>query len=357
MIAFIGQNDYHAPRLTVRETFDFAFQCKSGGTHIPKQFIKTDEQRKAVKEMDDADAYPMIVEKILGLDGVSNTFVGNNEIRGVSGGQRRRVTTGEMIQALFPIMCADELSTGLDSSSTYSICSSIMHFTQVLSRVRVLSLLQPSPETVSLFDEIILISEGKLLYSGPIGEIEDYFADLGYHAPDTMDIADFCQTISTPDGAALYKPPEESLQKTPYTADELAAAFQMSDRYKDILKTQKGPWANQWKLDQMDKDITTPMTSMLHQKYRNGGIRNLWLNLVRNLVIWSRDKRFLIANAIKNVIMGVSVGGVFFQTDNYISIYGVLFQLNLFIMLGTTFALSVSFLVQIIVMISPPSTV
>lgn len=65
------------------------------------------------------------------------------------------------------------------------------------------------------------------------------------------------------------------------------------------------------------------------------GIRNLWLNLVRNLVIWSRDKRFLIANAIKNLIMGVSVGGVFYQTTNSVSIFGVLFQLNLFIMLGT----------------------
>jgi ABC-type multidrug transport system ATPase subunit len=239
-----------------------------------------------------------------------------------------------MVQSPFPILCADELSTGLDSSSTFSICNAIMHFTQVQSRVRILSLLQPSPETVALFDEIILIAEGKILYSGPVGEIEDYFARLGYVAPDTMDVADFCQVISSPDGAKLYKQPEGSPQETPYKVDELAAAFQRSDQYQKVLNIQKGPWANTWTSDTMDSVNSTPMTTMLHQRFRNSGIRNLWLNLVRNLVIWSRDKRFLIANAIKNLIMGVSVGGVFYQTTNSVSIFGVLFQLNLFIMLG-----------------------
>ena len=156
----------------MRETFNFAFQCKSGGTHVPKEFLKTDEQRQRVQQLDDEDAFPRCIEQMLGLDGVANTFVGNNEIRGVSGGQRRRVTTGEMFQGSFPIFCADELSTGLDSSSTFSICNTLMHFTQVQSRVRVLSLLQPSPETVSLFDEIVLLSEGKVLFSGPVGEVE-----------------------------------------------------------------------------------------------------------------------------------------------------------------------------------------
>jgi hypothetical protein len=75
-------------------------------------------------------------------------------------------------------------------------------------------------------------------------------------------------------------------------------------------------------------------TVALKKNYQNSGLRQTWLNLHRNLVIWSRDRRFLIANAVKNVIMGVSVGGVFFNTDSVISIYGVLFQLNLFIMLG-----------------------
>lgn len=85
MIAFVGQTDYHAPRLTVDETFDFAFQCKSGGTHVPKQFIKTEEERQLVKRLDKERAYPRVIEKVLGLDGVKDTFVGNNEIRGVSG--------------------------------------------------------------------------------------------------------------------------------------------------------------------------------------------------------------------------------------------------------------------------------
>ena len=89
--------------------------------------------------------------------------------------------------------------------------------------------------------------------------------------------------------------------------------------------------------DRIEKVAKTPTTAALHYKYRNSVWRSTWLNLVRNLIIWSRDKRFLIANAIKNVIMGISVGGVFYQTDNIVSIYGVLFQLNLFIMLGALY--------------------
>jgi hypothetical protein len=60
----------------------------------------------------------------------------------------------------------------------------------------------------------------------------------------------------------------------------------------------------------------------------------VWLNLKRQLTLWRRDKRVLIANAVKNIIMGISVGGVFFQTEDAVSILGALFQAMLFVMLG-----------------------
>ena len=69
-------------------------------------------------------------------------------------------------------------------------------------------------------------------------------------------------------------------------------------------------------------------------KYANSILKSTWLILKRCLIIWRRDRRVLIANAVKNSIMGISVGGVFFQTEDVISILGVLFQGMLFIMLG-----------------------
>jgi hypothetical protein len=164
--------------------------------------------------------------------------------------------------------------------------------------------------------------------------VEGYFASLGYSAPDEIDVADFLQVLSTPEGAMLYHPPEGSDKTTPYTMTEFADAFRKSEEFQRIVERQSEPYETDWEQTNSAKLAPTLTTVALKKKYQNSGLRSTWLNLRRNLVIWSRDRRFLIANAIKNVIMGVSVGGVFFNTDSVVSIYGVLFQLNLFIMLG-----------------------
>jgi ABC-type multidrug transport system ATPase subunit len=59
--------------------------------------------------------------------------------------------------------------------------------------VKIISLLQPPPETVANFDELILLSEGKIIYSGPVDEVLDHFNSLGYEIPDRMDLADWLQ--------------------------------------------------------------------------------------------------------------------------------------------------------------------
>lgn len=119
----------------------------------------------------------------LGLSHVCDTFAGSSEVRGVSGGQRRRVTRGEMMSYAAPIMCGDEISTGLDAATTFDIVQNLSQFTRVAKMTRIVSLLQPSPETFCLFDEVIVLCEGYIIYAGPIEEAEDYFASIGYPMP------------------------------------------------------------------------------------------------------------------------------------------------------------------------------
>ena len=102
-VAYIDQLDRHAPRLSVEETFEFAYQCKTGGIS-PRQSMEDALTKagneNAVKEQQQKDALPSRVKiglESLGLTGVKDTFVGDSTVRGVSGGQRRRVTVGEMI--------------------------------------------------------------------------------------------------------------------------------------------------------------------------------------------------------------------------------------------------------------------
>ncbi|MBN8156888.1 hypothetical protein J0J30_23060, partial [Vibrio vulnificus] len=115
------------------------------------------------------------------------TMVGNEAIRGVSGGQKKRVTTGkllhfkliesspsipstdlisidkikgEMLVGPSKALFMDEISTGLDSSTTFQIVNSIKQYIRIMKGTAVISLLQPPPETYDLFDDIMLLSEG-----------------------------------------------------------------------------------------------------------------------------------------------------------------------------------------------------
>lgn len=100
LVAFIRQTDCHAPRLTVGETLLFAGMCK-------------DEALRKNKKGKSMDGKVGLILEGLGLaHAVQDTFVGNEQIRGVSGGQRRRVTLGEMLVFDTPLLCCDEISTG-----------------------------------------------------------------------------------------------------------------------------------------------------------------------------------------------------------------------------------------------------
>lgn len=345
-ISFIDQLDRHAARLTVDETFEFAFQCKQGGTHMNwADFSGSAEELHAARLSEKrANAERLYVNTsltFLGLSHVKDTFVGDTNVRGVSGGQRRRVTVGEMLFGSTSLFLADEISNGLDASSTFEMIQVWAQLSRNAQTTRVVSLLQPSPETVALFDEIILLSEGQLLYAGPVSQVEDYFAKLGYRAPAYMDVADFLQLLSTPaDCQKLFNPPPEiaETQPTPYTATQLAELFRKSIYAEHIAEALKAPHQYVFKNNHkgvLKADGVQYLNDKRYmRKYANSLPRSIILNLKRNLTLWIRDRRVLIANAAKNIVMGASVGGVFFQTDDDQSIFGVLFQGMLFIMLG-----------------------
>jgi hypothetical protein len=88
IVSFVGQLDNHAPYLTVQETFDFAFQCRTGGTH--RNVVVGIDNSVAIADLDSNNFTENLTIEGLDLAHVANTFVGNDDVRGVSGGQRRR---------------------------------------------------------------------------------------------------------------------------------------------------------------------------------------------------------------------------------------------------------------------------
>ena len=90
----------------------------------------------------------------------------------------------------------DEISTGLDSSTTFSIVKTLGQFTHLMDSTVVVSLLQPAPETFNLFDDVILLSEGQCVYHGPREDVMTFFEACGFKCPDRKGIADFLQEVS-----------------------------------------------------------------------------------------------------------------------------------------------------------------
>lgn len=106
------------------------------------------------------------------------------------------VLIGELLVGPSRVLFMDEISTGLDSSTTYQIIKYLRYSTHALDGTTVISLLQPAPETYELFDDIILLSEGQIVYQGPRDDALDFFDFMGFHCPERKNVADFFQEVS-----------------------------------------------------------------------------------------------------------------------------------------------------------------
>ena len=91
----------------------------------------------------------------------------------------------------------DEISTGLDSSTTFQIVNSLRQSVHILGGTAVISLLQPPPETYNLFDDIILLSDGQVVYQGPREDVLEFFESVGFKCPERKGVADFLQEVPT----------------------------------------------------------------------------------------------------------------------------------------------------------------
>ncbi|PON88560.1 ABC transporter-like [Trema orientale] len=210
--AYISQNDVHVGEMTVKETLDFSARCLGVGTRY-------DLLAELARREKDAGIFPEAeldlfmkatamegvksslntdyTLRILGLDVCKDTIVGDDMQRGISGGQKKRVTTGEMIVGPTKTLFMDEISTGLDSSTTFQIVKCLQQIVHLTEATVLMSLLQPAPETFDLFDDIILLSEGQIVYQGPREHILDFFDSCGFRCPERKGTADFLQEVTS----------------------------------------------------------------------------------------------------------------------------------------------------------------
>ena len=239
----------------------------------------------------------------------------------MSGGEKKRVTVAEMMVARTFVDCFDEISTGLDAATTYDICKVLGEVTRMRSSIRLVSLLQPPPETVALFDEIILLDKGRILYAGKVDEVTKHFKSMGYKQPPRMDPADWLQSLPTPDGAQFLTDETAHL-----TNEQFVERYVESERGQEMLQKLEAPMEEEM-AEYLDHD-------MFKKRYANSTLRSIKITFDREVLLWWRDKYARMERLIQDLLMGVIVGTVFWQVHDPQTVMGVIFQSVFFIAMG-----------------------
>ncbi|XP_071705817.1 ABC transporter G family member 21-like [Rutidosis leptorrhynchoides] len=162
-IGFVTQDDVLYPHLTVLETLTYAAMLR-----LPKSL--THEEKVEQAEL-------IIIE--LGLTRCRNSIVGGPLIRGVSGGERKRVSVGQEMLVNPSLLLLDEPTSGLDSTTALRIMATLKGLARG-GRSVVTTIHQPSSRLYWMFDKVLVLSDGCPIYSGNSGRVMEYLASIGY---------------------------------------------------------------------------------------------------------------------------------------------------------------------------------
>ncbi|KAJ4765893.1 ABC transporter [Rhynchospora pubera] len=316
--AYVSQQDWHAAEMTVRETFDFAGRCQGVGIKYEMLMeLLRREKNAGIKPDGDLDIFMkglalegkqtnLVAEyimKILGLDICADTPVGDEMIKGISGGQKKRLTTGELLVGAARVLLLDEISTGLDSATTYQIIKYLRHSTHALDGTTIVSLLQPAPETYELFDDVILIAEGKIVYQGPRESAVEFFSSMGFKCPARKNVADFLQEVLSRKDQQQYW----YMYDLPYNfvpVSKFAEAFKLFTVGKRLSEELAVPFV---------KDYNHP-SSLSTSNYGVGRLELLKSNFSWQLLLMKRNMFIYVFKFIQLLLVALITMTVFFRS-------------------------------------------
>ncbi|KAI7539945.1 hypothetical protein KC317_g17335, partial [Hortaea werneckii] len=177
VIGFVDQDDTMLPTLTVHETI-----LDSALLRLPKDMSVASKIQKAED-----------VERQLGIYHIRHQVIGSEEGngRGISGGEKRRVGIACELVTSPSILFLDEPTSGLDAYNAFNVVECLVTLVKTYNRTVVFTIHQPRSNIVALFDQLILLAQGRTVYSGPFDKCQNYFDSIGYACPPGFNIADY----------------------------------------------------------------------------------------------------------------------------------------------------------------------
>ncbi|KFA71533.1 hypothetical protein S40288_06824 [Stachybotrys chartarum IBT 40288] len=211
------------PTLSVEATIDFATRMKVP-FHLPPG-IETYEEY--------AQSYKDFLLRSVGISHTANTKIGDAFIRGVSGGERKRVSIIECMATRASVYCWDNSTRGLDASTALEWIKAIRAMTDILGLTTIVTLYQAGNSIYEHFDKVLVLDEGKQIFYGPQKEAVPFMEGLGFLRDGGSNRGDFLTGVTVPHERVVAPGYEETF---PRTADAVRDAYKSSATYSKMLE-------------------------------------------------------------------------------------------------------------------------
>ncbi|KAL2871009.1 putative ABC transporter [Aspergillus lucknowensis] len=223
-VLYNPEEDLHYATLTVRETLMFALKTRTPdkASRLPGE--SREEYQKT---------FLSTIAKLFWIEHCLGTKVGGEIVRGVSGGEKKRVSIGEALVTKASTQCWDNSTRGLDASTASEYVQSLRSLTNMAHASTLVALYQASENLYKQFDKVILIEGGRCAYFGPAESARSYFEQLGFKCPPRWTTPDFLTSVSDPHARRVREGWEDRI---PRSAEDFQRAYLNSEDYKESLK-------------------------------------------------------------------------------------------------------------------------
>ncbi|KAG5809501.1 hypothetical protein H9Q74_012039 [Fusarium xylarioides] len=211
---YTAEVDHHFPQLTVGDTLYFAAAAR-----CPRIIPGGVTRKEYIEHLRD------VTMAIFGISHTKNTRVGDDFLRGVSGGERKRVTIAEASLSYSPLQCWDNSTRGLDSANAIEFCRTLRTQADILGCTSCVAIYQAPQAAYDLFEKVLVLYKGRQIFFGKASRAQTYFEELGFVCPDQQTTADSLTSMTSPQ-ERIIRPGWEN--KTPRTPEDFAKKWKES---------------------------------------------------------------------------------------------------------------------------------
>lgn len=220
-LSYCAESELNFAGLTVAQTLLVASRLRTPANHFPG--ISRLEYAKYMRD---------VYMAVFGLSIAADTKVGNDMIRGVSGGERKRVSIAELAISGAALQCWDNPTRGLDSATANEFIRTLRTSAHTFGTASLVAIYQASDEIFQRFDRVQLLYDGYQIYYGPCNKAVQYFYDQGWQPKPRQSAPDFLTSITQPTERITREGFED---KVPRTAQEFREFWERSVLYRELI--------------------------------------------------------------------------------------------------------------------------